>query len=147
MSTFRMTVTVDRPVAEVRAGSMNPDHRDRWISGLKNVETVEVEPGTVDSRCRLLFEERGREVEMVHTVTRVDPEREHAFDLELDGMSGHVSVRFDARGTATDIRTENDFRPRSLPWKLMLPLSRSDLAKRQAGAFRKLGALIETEAP
>lgn len=145
MANFTTNVTVDRPVGEVWAKFMSVDAMGKWMKGFQSVETIAGKPETVGSKHRMRFEERGRLIEMIETVTAIRPNEEYAFDTDMPELSGHVSVHFLSRGRSTEIRTDNEFRPKMLLWKMMMPFLKSGMAKRQTTDFLTLKQLIESE--
>jgi uncharacterized membrane protein len=145
MATFTTSVTVERPVGEVYEKFMDPNNMGKWISGLKSVETIEGAPETIGSKYRFRFDERGREIEMLETVTSIKRNEEYSFDMDMNELSGHVSVRFLPKGSLTEIRTRNDYNAKKLVWRMMLPFMKSQMAKRQTTDYLKLKNLIESD--
>ena len=146
MTHISTTVLINRPLGDVYSCFMDKDKLDRWLTGFKSVETILGEPLTVGSKHRMVFSERGKEVEMVETVTSIKENEEFAFLLDHDCMSSENRVTFREVGGGTEITSTSSFQGKGLLWRLMMPLLKGSVRRRQQGDFEKLKRLIEGEA-
>ena len=144
MPSFTTSVTVDRPVDEVFDKFMSVDNMGKWLTGFKSIERIGGEPGTVGSKHRMVFEEQGREIEMIERVTTIRKNEAYSFDMEMNMMKGRVAVTFLPRGGKTEIRSQNELEGKKLFWRVMLPFMKSEMAKRQTTDYVKLKDFIES---
>jgi len=138
-------VEIGRPVAEVYRQFADPDNLPRWIAGLQKLETISGTPGEVGSVTRHTYLEKGRIVELVETVTAIEPEKHFGGHLEGQGVSVNIFVDFVDKGERTLMRFRSDFRSQGLMMRLMLPFMKGAVRKRQEGDLRRFKELVESE--
>jgi uncharacterized membrane protein len=140
---FEYEVEINRPVGEVYREFNDPDNLPRWLTGLQRIEPVSGPPGEVGSVSRHVYLEKGRIVELIETVTAVEPEKHFAGRIEGQGVDCAIHVDFIDRGDKTGVRMGSEFRPRGLMMKLMMPFFKGHVRKRQEGDLRKFKELVE----
>lgn len=140
---FEYEIEVDKPLAEVHAAFNNPDNLPRWLTGLERTELLSGEAGKVGAKTRQVYLERGRTVELVETITAVDPGRSMDGVIEGPGMEATLHVEFEDRGESTVVRFRSGFKAKSLMMWFMLPFFKGGIRKRQQGDLERFGEMME----
>ena len=95
---YSVEVTIDWPIDEVIALFDDPTNLKLWMEGLVSFEPLSGTPGRPGAKSRLVFEENGRRIEMVETVTVRDLPREFSGTYEAKGVYNEVKNFFSASG-------------------------------------------------
>ena len=66
---LRFETVIDASQESVWAAFDNPDNLKRWQQNLVRIEPVSGEPGQPGCVCRLVYDEKGKEVVLTETVT------------------------------------------------------------------------------
>ncbi|MFG0315972.1 MAG: SRPBCC family protein [Planctomycetota bacterium JB042] len=140
---YRNEIVIDRPPEEVWAVFSDPDRAKSWMTGLERIENLSGEHLQVGSRWKLVFLEGGEEIEVLETVTAVEPNRRFAFDLDAEPMLGHTEVRFEPEGEGTRLVATNEMRAKGLIWRAVFRLSRTMFQARSQEQYALLKARIE----
>ena len=112
---YTTEVTIDLPRARVIELFDNPDNMAKWQKGFKSMETIEGEAGTAGAKSRLLYDENGREVEMIETIIRSDLPDEISFVFEAKHVRNQNENRFHETGDGTTRWVQdNEFRSTGL---------------------------------
>lgn len=136
-------VEIAKPLREVYAAFNDPDNMPRWLTGLQRTEQISGEPGQVGSVSKQIYLERGRIVEMVETITAHEAERFFEGNLEGPGVNGQLRVEFIDRGERTGVRFASDMKGTGFFSRLMMPLMKGTIRKRQAGDLDRFKELVE----
>ena len=140
---FEYEIEVDKPLSEVYAAWDNPENLPRWLTGLQRTELISGEPGTVGAKTRQIYLERGRTVEMIETITAIEPGKHSEGTLEVPGMKATMVVDFVDKGESTVIRFRSEFQSRSLMMRLMMPFMKGQIRRRQCGDLERFGEMVE----
>ena len=71
----RTTIIIRKPIKEVWTFFKNPDNLKLWLSGFQKYEQVSGEPGTVGSKARHYFIEKGKELVLDEEIIEIIPEK------------------------------------------------------------------------
>jgi uncharacterized protein YndB with AHSA1/START domain len=126
---YKIETVIDLPRERVIDLFDNPDNLSQWQPTLRRFEPLSGTPGQPGAKSRLVFDERGREIEMIETVEARDLPNEFTGVYELPGVWNRVSNRFFDEGEKTRWVVETEFR-------FANPLMRM-LSFLTAGGFRK----------
>jgi uncharacterized membrane protein len=108
---YTTEITIDLPRDRVVALFDDPDNLAKWQPGLQSMETIEGEPGTPGAKTRLVYEARGRRVEMIETIIDRDLPRVFSATYEAKNVWNEVVNRFHEAGPRkTRWVTENEFK-------------------------------------
>lgn len=141
---FEYEVEIDKPLDEVYAAWSKPENLPRWLTGLQRTELLSGEPGQVGAKTRQVYLERGRIVEMIETITAMEPKKHQEGVLEVQGMKATLHVDFIDRGAKTGVRFRSDFESKSIMMRLMMPFMKRQIRKRQLGDLERFGAMVES---
>ena len=141
--TFQYEIEIDKPVSEVYAAFYNPDNLPRWLIGLQRIEPISGTPGQVGSKSRQIYLERGRIVELIETITEHEPEKSFGGNIEGQGVNCSLHFEFVDRGSRTLVRATSNLHSKSLIMRLMWPLIRGGIRKRQNGSIQRFKELLE----
>lgn len=145
MPKYSASVEVNKPIEEAWDIYTDESRMGEWLTGYKSMELIEGEPLTVGSKHKILFEDRGRELVLIETVTAIDPPREFAFDLDHEIMNSSMSITLESIGAnRTRLVSTTETRSPKLLWKIILPFMTSQMRKRNRGDLEMLKAMIES---
>ena len=91
---YSVEVTIDLPRSRVIELFDSAENLVKWQSGLVQFEPVSGEPGQPGAVSRLVYDERGRRVEMTETITVRNLPDEFSGIYEAKGVRNWVSNRF-----------------------------------------------------
>jgi uncharacterized membrane protein len=139
------SVTINKPVSDCWDYFMNEENLGKWLQGYQSTETIEGEPMTVGSKHRMKFEEKGRPMEFIETVTAVEPNKEFSFQLDHKMMTAQVQVLFKEEGGKTVVTQISENQAKGFMMKLMVPLMKGSMRKRQQGQYQTFKELVEAK--
>ena len=67
---YKNEITIDLPLTRVIELFDSFENLTKWQPGLQSFEPLEGEPGQAGARSRLVYDENGRQVEMIETIVR-----------------------------------------------------------------------------
>ena len=121
----------------------NSELTSQWLTGLKSSETISGRPLEVGSKHRMVFDEKGKDMVLIETVTNVQENREYAFSMSHESMSSLNKVQLFENDGQTEILQSVEIKPRSFMFKLFMPFMKGTMKKRMNGDLVKLKNLIE----
>jgi uncharacterized membrane protein len=126
---YTSEVTIGLPREHVIELFDSPNNLLKWMPGLQRFEHLTGEEGQPGATSRLVFEQRGKRVEMIETIVRRDLPDEFTGTYETKGVKNLVANRFYEEGpqkTRWVMETEFTF---SGPMKLMAPMMKGSFSK------------------
>ena len=145
MPKYSVRIDIDRPIEEAWEVLMDESRMGEWLEGYKSMELIEGEPLTVGSKHKMIFEDRGKELVLIETVSAIDPPHEFAIDLDHELMNSSMSTTLERIGPdRTRLVSTTETRSPKLLWKIILPFMTPQIRKRSRGDLEKLKALIES---
>ena len=122
------------------------DNLSKWQEGLQSFEHVSGEPGQPGATSRLIYEHRGRHVEMIETVTRRDLPDEFTCTYETEGVWNLMNNRFSEEGPdRTRWIAETEFRCSALKMRLMFIFMRFLFTRQTLKGLRDFKTFAESE--
>ncbi|NNE92139.1 MAG: SRPBCC family protein [Verrucomicrobiales bacterium] len=88
---YTCEIEIDAPREEVCARFDSIENLKYWQPGFVSYEHLEGEEGAPGSKARLLYKNRGRDVEMIETIIARRPPEEFSAAFDADAM--HMEVR------------------------------------------------------
>lgn len=108
---YQEEIEINLPRARVVELFDNPENLPKWQPGLKSFELISGEAGQPGAKSRLLYDENGRELEMIETIERRDLPDEFSGIYEAPGVWNSLSNRFLAVGSGrTRWSVDTEFR-------------------------------------
>jgi carbon monoxide dehydrogenase subunit G len=144
MPNYRVSVEVDRPIEDAWEVLMDESKMGEWLEGYKGMELLEGEPLTVGSKHKMIFEEDGREMTFIETVTAIEPPTEFSFDFDHDMMTSNIQMTLESTGhLSTRIMNRTKFKAKGFFINLFMYFMTPRMTSRQRRSFASLKALIE----
>lgn len=106
---YQTEIVINKPREEVIALFDNIENMSKWMVGLKSFEAISGEPGQPGAKSQLVFEQNGRTIEMVETITKRNFPDEFSGTYETKGVMNWVNNYFHAEGDKTRWVSENVF--------------------------------------
>ncbi len=117
----------------------------QWLTGLKEVKPLNDllnEPG---AKFQYLFKENGREVVFEEELLSIEPPFQFSYRLESKQILMEAQTRLRSiDGGGTEVLMLNEVRPKGLVMRLLLPLLKRSMIRRQLNDLRSLKRLIES---
>jgi len=107
---YQVEMMIARPRALVTETFADPDGLSAWQPTLKRTETIEGTPGATGSRRRMVYEMKGRETELVETVTNNGLPDRYESTYDAGSVFNIHKNRFISEGDATRWIVDTDFR-------------------------------------
>ena len=124
-------IEINQPIKKVIELFDNPDNMGKWMEGLQSFEHISGIPGKVGAKSKLKFLHKGREMELIETVTVRNLPEEFSGTYEMAGKGGLNTVRnkfVELSPTKTKYISESEFQFTGFV-KFIAPLMK--------GAFKK----------
>ena len=137
------SITINSEASKVWTIFTNPKQMPLWMSNFHSIETIEGEAEAVGSIHKVTFKENGKLTTFTEKVTNVRKHELYAFTMEHPALESHVVVRLKSSNGKTLLSQEVNMKAKKLSWKLLLPLMKKQMLKRQNGDFEKLKSLAE----
>ena len=96
---YECEITIDLPRDKVIDLFDNPDNLPKWQPGLQSFEQISGDFGEPGAKSRLVYDENGRTIEMIETITVRDLPDELSFIYEAKGVHNVISNHFYAVGS------------------------------------------------
>ncbi|MCK5571108.1 MAG: SRPBCC family protein [Bacteroidetes bacterium] len=141
---YTCELTIELPRKRVVELFDNPDNLAKWLPGLQSFEHLSGEMGQPGATSRLIFEERGRRVEMIETVVTRNLPDEFTGTYEAKGMKNLIANHFYEEGpqeTRWEIETEFTF---SGSMKLFSPFMRKAFPKQTLNHMTRFKEFAES---
>ncbi len=108
---YESEIILDLPRERVIELFDDADNLSKWQPGLQSFEHLSGEPGQPGAKSRLVFDQNGRRLEMIETITRRNLPDEFSSTYETKGVMNWVVNRFyDEGGGKTRWVSENEFK-------------------------------------
>jgi uncharacterized protein YndB with AHSA1/START domain len=106
---YTTEITINLPRERVVSLMDDPANLKKWQPTLQTFEHIEGEPGTVGAKTKLVYNEKGRKMEMVETITSHNLPDELAMKFEASGVHNVSESHFYDAGDKTKWIMENEF--------------------------------------
>jgi carbon monoxide dehydrogenase subunit G len=107
---YSVSVEINKPLDEVLAAFDNPDNMSKWMEGLQSYELLSGTQGAVGAKSRMKFKMGKREIEMIETITEVNPPSNYSMTYDAKGVFNIINNRFEKISeTQTRYITDNEF--------------------------------------
>jgi uncharacterized protein YndB with AHSA1/START domain len=143
MTHFKARVEIRQPVERVYSAFMDRALQPRWRSGLRSVENLSGDRGKPGSRQRLTFLHRGQETTLDETVIDVVENEACYFRLDHASMYSLTNIVFSERNGKTRVSSAVQVYGNGLPWRLLVPIMKGSLRRRQKANLNRFKALLE----
>jgi uncharacterized protein YndB with AHSA1/START domain len=146
-SITKLTTTINAPAEMVWENLMNPENLKHWLTGFLSAEHLTGSIGEPGSTGKLRFMERGKEVEILETVLSVKQHQQFTSRMEHPSFSVESDFRLVSFGPRTELIQTVHFQPKKFFMKLLLPMIKGEMKKRNLNELLKLKNFIETKQP
>jgi uncharacterized protein YndB with AHSA1/START domain len=141
---YTCEVTIDLPRERVVELFDDPENLAKWQPGLQSVELIGGEEGQPGAQSRLVYDEKGRRVEMVETIDVRSLPDEFSATYEAKGVWNWSANRFFEEGSnVTRWVMENEFKFKGL-MTLMGILMPGVFRKQTLGDMNRFKAFAES---
>jgi carbon monoxide dehydrogenase subunit G len=141
---FTGEITLDLPRERVIELFDSTENLYQWQPGLQSFEPLEGEPGQPGAKSRLVYDENGRQVEMIETIVRREFPDAFAATYEAIGVMNWVANCFVEEDPGhTRWVVDNEFRFSGL-MALMGPFMRGAIKKQTLRDMNRFKAFAES---
>lgn len=107
---YSVEVEIEKPLEEVLSAFDNPENMAKWMEGLQSYEHLSGTQGEVGAKSRMNFKMGKREIEMIETITEVNPPSNYSMTYDAKGVFNIINNRFEKMSeTKTRYITDNEF--------------------------------------
>ena len=143
---YTREVVIDLPRDRVIELFDDADNLPKWQEGLQKFEHVSGEPGQPGAKSRLVYDHRGRHIEMIETITERNLPDEFSGTYETERVWNLMKNRFEEDGPdRTRWIAESEFRCSGLKMKLMTFFLRPMFTSTTLKSLRDFKAFAEGE--
>lgn len=138
-----VSVTVNAPVSKSYSVFRNPDNMGKWMDNFKSFKNVSGGDNEVGSKWEIVFDENGRDLVMVETVTAIEHDKLFAFDVEDSFAKFHIEIKFEEVNGQTVITQNTTGAGESIAAKSMMAIMKGQINKQNEKMYNRLKTLIE----
>jgi hypothetical protein len=142
---FKYEVVINRSREDVWKLFDNPDNMKKWQPTLKRFEPQSGTPGQVGAVSKLTYEENGRAIVLIETITSRNEPNEfsgtYSNPMAINSIKNHF-IALDAKRTNWVMDCEFKFHGF---WKLLGPLMKGAIKKRTAQDVNRFKQMAEGE--
>jgi uncharacterized protein YndB with AHSA1/START domain len=140
---YECALTVDKSVDEVWSVLEDESKTPEWIEGFKRIEPVSGVPGSVGAVSHIFVEDRGEEMMIEETITKVEVNEAYAMRFTMDFMNMDYEITLDEDNGKTTISTKTSTQGNGLFAKSMVSFMKGAMKKQEEENLQKLKAVIE----
>ena len=144
-SSIKVTTTINASPQKVWENFINPENLKYWLTGFVSAQPLTGAVGEAGSTSKLIFMERGKEMEITETVLISIPHQQYVFRMEHTSFAAENDIRLISFGNRTELIQTTHLNPKGLLMKLLLPFIKGAMKKRTLNELLKLKNLIESK--
>lgn len=141
--TSETKLTINAPVEKVWQVLMDPANLKHWLTGFVSIEHLSGTPDEPGSTSKIIFQENGRKVEAIETVTAIKPLQQYSISFENKSFTVLTDIRLAAKGNRTEFTQVEQVVFKSFFMKLLMPFIKGAMEKRRDKDLARLKAYIE----
>ena len=138
-------VTINCPLETVWRFFDNPDNLNKWLTNLERYEHLSGEPGQVGAKSKQTFKENGRTAVLFEEITeRIEQQNFSGIFTAPNMMHSIIEITFKNMGDeSTEVTSCQDMRMEKIIFRLITPLMKGSIQKRQSGDLENLKKAVE----
>ncbi len=137
-------ITVNKSVKEAWAVMNDESKLSQWLKGIKTIEHVSGEKGTVGAVTRYTFDQDGQESIILETIKSLKPEEHIAMDFEMEGvMNMDYKVNFSEEDGKTGIKSSTTTTGAGMLMRSMVSFMQGSMQTQEDENMGNLKKLIE----
>ena len=123
----------------------NPDNLNKWLTNLERYEHLSGERGQVGAKSKQTFKENGRTIELFKEITeRIDQQKFSGIFTAPNMMISTMEITFkNMEDGSIKVTSCQDMRMEKLIFRLITPLMKGSIQKRQNGDLENLKKAVE----
>ena len=107
---YSCKIEINKPIDHIIELFDDAENLKKWMKGLDHFEHLSGTAGQPGAQSRLVFNEKGRRIEMIETITARDLPESFAGKYEINGIENYINNSFMALDeNRTLYTTENEF--------------------------------------
>lgn len=139
------SLTINKPVEEVFAYINDEEHMTKWLSGLVSITPLDDGGARVGAKSRQVYNENGREFEMIEEMLIYKPNQHVKIKAESDMFDILAEYRLTPVNNGTRIDFESKLSFHNMLFKVMGLFMGGSSKKKVVEDFARLKALVEAE--
>ncbi len=141
---FENRIVINAPASAVWNVFTDETVLSKWLSGYKSSGVISGQPLEVGSKHEMVFEENGKEMKFIETVTQVEINSAYGFSLSHEKMCSKNLTKLSEVDGKTTLIQYVDVEAKSFFYKMMMPLIKSSICKKSAKDLQRLKELVES---
>jgi uncharacterized membrane protein len=107
---YKIELEINLPIDDMLELFQDMDFMKKWQTGFVSLEVLEGEPGTVGSKSKLVYVNKGKTSEIIETIIKKELPNEFNFIYEAKGVKNWAINRFVDKGNQTIWIAEHEFK-------------------------------------
>ncbi len=141
---YNSEIMVDKPINEAWAVMNDESKISQWLKGIKEVEHVSGEKGTVGAVTKYTFDEDGQESIIFETIKTIRPNEHITMDFLMEGvMEMNYQVDFTEKDGKTHIQSSTVNKGIGMFMRSMLSFMKNSMQAQEDENMSNLKKLIE----
>jgi len=139
-----LRIQINAPLEKIFTLATDPAKASLWMTNLKRIEPVSGTPNAVGAKSNFVFDENGKEIVMLQTVTAYRVNEVFASKLQNDFASFDFEMSFREEGGKTLISEHNTGKGNSPISRPLLAIMKSSVKKQRRELYSNLKKLLES---
>jgi uncharacterized membrane protein len=141
--TYTAEITVNKPVAETFRKYNDPGTLSKWIPEMKSLEILEIKPGMVGTKMKMIIENEGQTMELYEEVTHYEENKVIGLSFDAGMMHKSDLVKFSAEGETTTISGTYTCKGSNLFYRSLFSLFKSQFKSIDETYLKNFKAFVE----
>jgi hypothetical protein len=107
---YKIELEINLPIDVMLELFQDMDFMKKWQTEFVSLEVLEGEPGTVGSKSKLVYVNKGKTSEIIETIIKKELPNEFNFIYEAKGVKNWANNRFIDKGNQTIWIAEHEFK-------------------------------------
>ncbi len=141
--TYNTEVKINRPIAEVFRKYNDPGTLNKWIPEMKSLEILEIKPGMVGTKMKMIIESEGQKMELFEEVVAFEENKLISLSFDAGAMNKTDYVEFTSTGETTTIKGSYICKGSNLFYKSLFSLFKSQFQTIDQTYLNNFKAFVE----
>ena len=135
---------IDAPVEKTFAIANDEKYMSQWLENYKSMELIKGDGKSKGSQWKVVFDQNGKDFEMIETVTDYIENEKFAFDINDDHGKYNISLNFEEKNGKTILTERMVGAAKGMMDKSFVALMKSSIKKQKSGWYQNLKKLVES---
>jgi len=143
MSSFNITLLVNKPVEHIFSLYLDENFMPHWISGFKGIEILKGMPREADSLYKMIVRFHDDDMVVFQKLLEVRENKKLSIEMELPQLFTYSEILFHQEGDTTQLECKVKIKGKSLKVKFAMPYVKALLLSRNQWDYQTFKRLAE----